>query len=203
MNFRGIQIPIYHGQRKDVNVKSLINKLISNELYEALHTSGDGNCLYNSISICLFGDDRYNWRLRLACLLVVFEQEEYFRSILKRTQPSIDVNFKPINTFQKFIIKIASNKTWGDDLVQIALSMVINRPIVYISTAFINNTVNSPYRISLASSKQLKISPIHIVLNESHYTALAPINNKINVLFSNTIFYNNYQNFILPDDKFE
>ena len=81
--------------------------------------------------------------------------------------------------------------------------IVIHKPIVYINTSFINNPINPPYRISLASHKLLQYKPIHIVLNEFHYTALAPVNSNINALFANTQFYNSYKNFIIPDIEFE
>ncbi|CAF0717108.1 unnamed protein product [Brachionus calyciflorus] len=48
------------------------------------HTTGDGNCLYNALSIALKGDETLSKDLRLAMVFIIFEHENYFRQLSKK-----------------------------------------------------------------------------------------------------------------------
>ena len=46
--------------------------------YQALLASADGNCLFNSISILLFGDERYASHLRLATIIQAVDHYNHY-----------------------------------------------------------------------------------------------------------------------------
>ena len=74
------KLPLYVGQRKAQDIKSVVQVLTPNDntQYEAVYTHGFGNCLYNAISISLFGDESYSFKLRIAALAIIFKYESFF-----------------------------------------------------------------------------------------------------------------------------
>jgi hypothetical protein len=48
--------------------------------------------------------------------------------------------------FENLIKKVATNKSWGNDLIMIALSIVIKRPIFYYNT--LGNTVKTTQNLN-------------------------------------------------------
>ena len=76
---------------------------------------------------------------------------------------------KPLQkTFETLIENTANNDVWGTDITIISLSILVKRPI-FSYTAYINSCL---YTNPLNSSS----SPLKIILNNSHFTAILPIN---------------------------
>jgi hypothetical protein len=48
-----------------------------------VYCSGDGNCLYNSISKILFGNETKNILIKLCSIFILFEYEEFFQNFSK------------------------------------------------------------------------------------------------------------------------
>ena len=46
--------------------------------YTALASSGDGNCMYNSVCILLFGSERYAAHLRLLCAIHAVDHFDHY-----------------------------------------------------------------------------------------------------------------------------
>ena len=160
------KLPTYFGQIKDDKVKQIVIKLTTNDnsKFEAILTTGDGNCLYSAVSNALFGNESYSFKLRLASLLIIIKYEQFFDNLYREAQA---------DTFENLIKKVATNKSWGNDLIMIALSIVIKRPIFYYNT--LGNTAKTTQtlnKIAYANKSQLLTAPINLVLNEQHFTAL-------------------------------
>ncbi len=145
------------GQVKDLIVKSLVCKHTKNaqSTFEAVKTTGDGSCLYNAVSIILFGNERFSQKLRIASIYTILKHEEYFAEILASTGGC---------TLSTLVEKIASLQ-WGDDVVAIALSMIIQRPIALLRP-------QASAHLSFARRTDLAQLPVYICLYASHFTAL-------------------------------
>jgi hypothetical protein len=152
-------MPTYCGQVKvkDLIVKSLVCKHTKNaqSTFEAVKTTGDGSCLYNAVSISLFGNERFSQKLRIASIYTILKHEEYFAEILASTGGC---------TLSTLGEKIASLQ-WGDDVVAIALSMIIQRPIALLRP-------QAGAHLSFARRSDLAQLPVYICLYASHFTAL-------------------------------
>ncbi len=137
-----IKLPSYFGQIKDDKVKQIVLKHTTNDnsKFEAILTTGDGNCLYGAVSNALFGNESYSFKLRLASLLIIIRYEQFFDYLYREAQA---------DTFENLIKNVATNYSWGNDLIMIALSIVIKRPIFYYNT--LGNTVKTNATISTVS----------------------------------------------------
>ena len=73
--------------QKEMQIDNFFNFLKINyeefSNFETVITSSDGNCFYNAISLCLFGNEEFRHVLRLAVVFIVFENEQYFRNLIK------------------------------------------------------------------------------------------------------------------------
>ena len=56
--------------------------------------TGDENCLYNSISLSLYGKESMSNMIRLSMIFILFEYEDFFRKI--------GVSFSLRESFEKF-----------------------------------------------------------------------------------------------------
>ena len=75
-------------------------------------------------------------------------------------------------SFEDFIIEILKESAWGDELMGLALSLVIKRPVRFISLN--SKNVFSVTNISYYSYEK---DPVYIFYNKNHFTALALLKN--------------------------
>lgn len=87
--------------------------------------------------MCLFGTKCYNWKLRLASLFVIFKYEKDFLELLKASNGSekevtlIDCTRLIINIdhIEDLVKEVSKDTAWGENVIMLALSFIINRPI--------------------------------------------------------------------------
>ena len=63
---------------------SYLNNQLKDDIFGAFVTTGDGNCLFNAVSQCLFGNELFSNNLRLAAALQVMQNSDLFQRILTR-----------------------------------------------------------------------------------------------------------------------
>ncbi len=125
-------------------------------------TTGNGNCLYNAISIILNGTEEHFYEIKLGLLFIIFEHEKYFRNVLEKTGS--------YHSFEKFVEIIATSFSWGDEYCQLGISVLLDRPLNVYS---IDPSNNIPYSHEYCvNSETLKKKPINIAFILNHFTAL-------------------------------
>ena len=127
-----------------------------------IKTTGDGRCLFHSISLCLFGNENYSHLLKIANVFFLLENESYFSKVLNQQDRSL--------SFDQLVENNANDLVFGNHFSLMSLSGLIQRPI-YSFTPFVANclTTNPFYY-----NKQ----PVKIFLFNSHFSAILPLNCK-------------------------
>jgi len=87
-------------------------------------TTGDGNCLYNSISISLFGNEYYALDLKLCAVFIFFEYENYFKRVLNNINPDLSFDFLIYQTCKLFEFQ-NNMQMMGLSVVSVDLFIVI------------------------------------------------------------------------------
>ncbi len=214
--------PLYCGQAVDTEVKSIVSKIFSNSNFQTTKIKKDGNCLYRAISMSIFGTEYYHIQLRLAAIRVIIKYESYFRDFANKSNSyeKFDKYGNSINHFQKLVNQVGTMGIFGDEIVMVALSIVINRPIPYINADCnqpIINTLFDPeciikhedeeqngcqkFCVAYTNESQLSINPILITLHSVHYTSIVPTNKDfISNVLKEFEFYNLHPNFILSNN---
>ncbi len=119
--------PIVYNQqmRKDVNVRQCLHPGIL-QYYEPVATSPDGNCLWNMISICLFGNETAMSTLRQLTANTIQNQHAHFAALVAHNQDNASV--------EQLIRDAKTRGSWGGEYHLYALSLALNRRIFIYST---------------------------------------------------------------------
>ena len=115
----------------DQHVNSKLHPAMLSE-YAPVVTTGDGNCLWNAVSTCLFGDERLRLMLRFLTVYIMWENKAYFMDTIRNDtihEGSVDQCFD-------HHLRIARNdRAWGNEYHMLALSIALQRD-VFSYTAF-------------------------------------------------------------------
>ena len=147
---------------------NILVKLNGIENYLPIQTSNNGNCLYNAISIVLFGTEDFFYLIKIGILAILFKNEAHFRYILEKTS-------SPRGNFENFVEVVSTPQSWGDEICMIAISILINRPLNVYSIDPVNNIPYSHEYCIIQES--YSNSPINIAFILNHFIALLPEKN--------------------------
>ena len=170
--------------------------------------------------MCLFGNEDFHVQMRLASIYFILKFESHFYELLCKTEGTVDSDSKPIQHIENIVSSIAAN-AWGCNVVMVALSMLVNRPLCYINgydqVANPNYTSEDPdiqitysetaaeprFRVAYAFHSQVSTAPLTFFLYEQHYVSLASITSFVNVFDLTSIsFFNPFNNIMLEDELF-
>ena len=156
-----IDLPFYRFQNVDETVSQIFSNKFKSFVFPK--TTGDGNCLYNAISLVLFGDENKMETVKLSMLFSSFEYETFIRKYLGKFQQS----------FEQFIEVTTRDKEWGNDDNFIGLSIATLRPIYSL-------TSTSDLWCNPTSSTR---DPIIICNHDEHFTAAVKISQNAQVVY--------------------
>ena len=149
--------------------------------YRRVNVSGDGNCWYHAISMCLYGHQNYVALIRFATLIELTRRwDDYFkRFVLQHEGNNADLLkcFLSVGTMsddweilqEKFTDDYNKESTYAEDYAELATSIAINREILMYSDGLLANVVKPS-----AESR----SPIIVRLDELHFEAYIPLHRK-------------------------
>ena len=138
-------LPVYNYQESDLKLSN--DFALNFDSYVCLKTTPDGNCLYNAVSLNLFGMEDYWPYIKLAMIFILFEYEPYFREYIREFSEY---------SFEGFIENTAKYGSWGNEINILALSVVSLRPMLTLtqhSNLWCNptNSIASPLILALKS----------------------------------------------------
>ena len=96
--------------------------------YRALMVAGDGNCLYRSVSLLLYGTDSYHELLRLTTAVEILSNQQWYDT----THPNCRCPFNDerrlfLPDYQQLCADTATDGTYSDMLTMYALSRTSSR----------------------------------------------------------------------------
>ncbi|RNA05851.1 Chromo domain [Brachionus plicatilis] len=158
----------YSGQDIDLLQSDILQKW---NAYQAvsLRTTGDGNCLYNAISLSIFGNEDWSLDIKLCMIFILIENENYFRDLIKK--------FRYEESFERLVEDSATIDEYGTEFNIMALSLLFLRPIKCYSLS--NLALNSDI-------SKLGGYPIFLTLKSQHFTPIIPINYNFHINETNT-----------------
>ena len=151
-------------------------------------TSANGNCFYNAISLCLFSSEEFNLLLRILVIFTFFENEKYFRNLIRYTYGD--------KLFNQKIEDIARNYNWANEYEIHGMSIALNRPINVYSFNEANKFFQSQQYY--ANESQLKQKAVSIVHRINHFIALLPTDEQVKIPSPQS---NQFNKFLLKNFK--
>jgi PIF1-like helicase/Helitron helicase-like domain at N-terminus/OTU-like cysteine protease/Helicase len=161
---------LYRTEFQNLTSKTKNNKLESEiqRTHNVINITGNGNCLYNSISFLLHGNESYASELRLLAILMIIEHRNVFDSLILSNAIDFRSEITEIPEAQRLpslILDIATDTVFGNEGAIAALCIGLERPIVCVMPFFnqrgensiggfkclVNNHSNRPFLIMLTS----------------------------------------------------
>ncbi|CAF1076026.1 unnamed protein product [Rotaria magnacalcarata] len=112
--------------------------------YARTHTTGDGNCLYNSLSIIKIGSEELTHSMRLLAVNAMVNNSNHFKTICRLLNYS----------FAEQLRRTATNEQWGGEVQIHAFSIALRQP-VYSYVKFLDNPKRVHYIPSDISTQDL------------------------------------------------
>jgi len=104
--------------------KGLLNKNRVSSNYIPVRVKGDGNSLYQSVSIAVFGTEQFHITLRALTVYVLISNFIFFSFIAEKNM-----------NFISYIESVAQNHNLSGDVEKMALSFIFSRAIINYSTS--------------------------------------------------------------------
>jgi len=156
-------------------VLALNEYLTSNEL-SIVNCSKDGDCFYSSISILLFGHEKFNDIIKICCFFVIFDHFDSFKE------------FASLNNYGKnlevIIVELLRDKVWANELIIFSAAILLDRPIITFST----RPINQSFEISRADNG---LKPLLIAFLNNHFSPILSKYDLTEQFFSTNIQYKN------------
>jgi hypothetical protein len=113
-------------------------------VYSRIRITGDGNCLYNSLSLIKIGSERLTLSMRLLAINAMINNSDHFRTLGRVLNSS----------FEEQISKTTTNQQWGEEVQIHALSIALCQPI-YSYVKFLDDPERVHYIPSDISTQNL------------------------------------------------
>jgi hypothetical protein len=130
--------------------------------YLPILTEGDGNCLYNAISLTLFGTSKWYKAVRIGLVFTILNEEIFIKNIIEKTCTH--------QTFETILLGSIEDRAWANEYHILISSAVLRMPIYMYSTIV--------HQVYCANTQYAKIKPVCILHTGNHYTALMPLHSK-------------------------
>jgi hypothetical protein len=168
-----------HSTQKKIDIHPVIEKnAFLRDSHVMVWTTGCGDCLYNAISLLLFGNEKFMFLFRLISAFILIHKQDYFKEIIS--------SFGSDKSYDQLIEDTVRKASWGENLNILSLSIALNRKIFVLT----NTKFQHEYFVGL---KEPKNESLILGLHEYHFNAFMPIINTNHVKsFSN---FNQYRKF--------
>lgn len=159
----------FNFEKLDSNCKAYL-KLPLN--FCPIQCNPDGNCLYNSICLFLFGKNgqKYYNIIKLCTIFIFFQHKTFFDIFL-------------FDSFEKFIEKTCRKNEYGTETSILALTIVLNRKIILYNSSL--NEKNNIARVVFNVNNNVRSEAILIGLIHQHFFPIKIRNNVINENINN------------------
>ncbi len=164
----------------DNDVKQLLYKSFS-EVYQPRITLGQGNCLWNMVSLCLCGNESLmitlRWMTAICLVLIQQDIKKLLKLDLSLTEGSDTKLDRLVETkFQKLLRDAFTAGSWGNEYHLLSISTFLGRNLFIYSTFkkdkkfILDENVNAEILNQEFKAKSLKIG---------HHLAYKPLKNEI------------------------
>lgn len=155
------EYPLY----KDQTIENYFKRRLAlDEDFFPIYSTGNGSCLYNSISILIFNDESLYFVIKLFSIFILTEYSSYFIHLLKYLGYNKDL--------ATFIENTCRENEWGNDLNIISISILLNKKIFCYNET---NNKETNVRVKFCINEN-EFNPLNIGLCHSHFFPIISTN---------------------------
>ena len=126
------------------------------QVLKPIVTSGDGNCMFNAISLTIAGSEHLSAVLRLLCVYGLVKHKDTMLRAITRAWGSSQAN----DMYSRDLHIAVTNGAWGTDDHLFVMSLVLNRPIFLFNTFYFTDSDTNQVTLSLSDVSDIS-SLIH------------------------------------------
>ena len=126
------------------------------QVLKPIVTSGDGNCMFNAISLTIAGSEHLSAVLRLLCVYGLVKHKDTILRAITRAWGSSQAN----DMYSRDLHIAVTNGAWGTDDHLFVMSLVLNRPIFLFNTFYFTDSDTNQVTLSLSDVSDIS-SLIH------------------------------------------
>jgi hypothetical protein len=124
------------------------------QILKPIRTTGDGNCMYNALSLTLTGTEQFSHLIRLLCAYALVKYKEIMMSALADAFPS-NTQASHEEMYHRALLEALQIGVWGTDSQLFPLSLLMNRPIFQYNTFFIVSDISGIMRLSVSNARDI------------------------------------------------
>jgi hypothetical protein len=109
------------------------------QILKPIRTTGDGNCMYNALSLTLTGTEHFTYLIRLLCVYAMVKYKDTMISAFADAFPS-NTEGSHQQMYQRALLEGLQVGVWGTDYQLFPFSLLMNRPVFQYNTFFISDT---------------------------------------------------------------
>jgi hypothetical protein len=159
VNHLRIQNPNMYSTQKIANYSAVLERIGINHSFAPIKTEANGNCLYNAISMILFGNSQNYWMIKLGLGAVFVNHESYVKNIID--------TFDDKSEYTKVLFESVRDGAWGNHYHILMLSALLKKPIYVYTDTLSHHKYCVNQKLSFNK-------PVCILLVSNHFTALMP-----------------------------
>jgi hypothetical protein len=124
------------------------------QILKPIRTTGDGNCMYNALSLTLTGTEQFSHLIRLLCAYALVKYKEVMISALADAFPS-NTQASHEEMYHRALLEALQVGVWGTDSQLFPLSLLMNRPVFHYNTFFIVSDISGIITLSVCNARDV------------------------------------------------
>ena len=124
------------------------------EILKPVQTTGDGNCMYNALSLSMTGTEHFTHLIRLLCAYALVKYKDTMISAFSDAFPS-NTRTAHEQMYERSLVEALQIDVWGTDYQLFPLSLLMNRPIFHYNTFFTVCDITGAMILSLSNARDV------------------------------------------------
>ena len=124
------------------------------QILKPVRTTGDGNCMYNALSLTLTGTEQFSRLIRLLCAYALVKYKDTMMSAFadafaSNRQASLEL------MYDRALAEALQVGVWGTDSQFFPLSLLMNRPIFQYNTFYVVSDMSGVITLNLSDARDI------------------------------------------------
>ena len=144
---------MFPNMRQDTCASSRCHPLLLHVL-KPVQTTGDGNCMYNALSLTLTGTEHYAHLIRLLCAYALVKYKDTIISAFADAFPT-HTQSHHVQMYEAALLEAVQAYVWGTDYQLFPFSLLMNRPIFHYNTFFTVSDLPGIMTLTLSDARDV------------------------------------------------
>ena len=124
------------------------------QILKPVRTTGEGNCMYNALSLTLTGTEQFSDLIRLLCAYTLVKYKDTMISAFADAFPS-NTEASHEQMYHRTLVETLQVGVWGTDSQLFPLSLLMNRPVFHYNTFYVVSDTSGIMTLSVSNARDV------------------------------------------------